>query len=103
MPYQDFDTAQSVLSESSRAVYDMGCKLHTLLLKTSCSNPEEFGFKRINLLSRWPAFILQRFQSQLGVEESDLAQYHCREFETANRVTRVLMTQLISSFREESK
>lgn len=36
MPYQDFNLAHSVLSESSRAVYDMGCKLHTLLLKNAC-------------------------------------------------------------------
>ena len=31
------------------------------------------------------------------------SQYHCRELETSNRVTRVLLTQLINSFREDSK
>ena len=33
----------------------MGCKLHTLLLKNSCVCPEEEeGFKKLNLLARWP-------------------------------------------------
>ena len=64
MPYQDLiqivarkNTQQSVMSESSRAVYDMGCKLHTLLLKNACLNPEEDGFKKVNLLTRWPVII----------------------------------------------
>ena len=35
----------------------MGCKLHTLLLKNACINPEEDGFKKVNLLSRWPAVV----------------------------------------------
>ena len=34
----------------------MGTKLHTLLLKNACSNTEEDdGFKKVNLLTRWPA------------------------------------------------
>ena len=105
MPYQDFNTAQSVLSESSRAVYDMGCKLHTLLLKNQFQNPEENAYKRINLLTRWPAFIQHRFLSRVSevTPNQQPQQYHCREFDTANRVTRALLTQLISSLREDSK
>ena len=34
---------------------------------------------------------------------NNAAQYHCRELETSNRVTRVLLTQLINSFREETR
>ena len=34
----------------------MGTKLHTLLLKNACTNPDdEDGFKKVNLLVRWPA------------------------------------------------
>jgi hypothetical protein len=33
----------------------MGTKLHTLLLKNACSNEEDDGFKKVNLLTRWPA------------------------------------------------
>ena len=104
MPYQDFNTAQSVLSESSRAVYDMGCKLHTLLLKNACLNPEEVAFKRINLLTRWPAFIYQRYLSRHEEESpKQAASSNCREFETASQVVRVLLTQLVNSFRDESR
>ncbi len=36
----------------------MGCKLHTLLLKNSCVSPDEDGgFKKLNLLARWPAVL----------------------------------------------
>lgn len=38
----------------SLAVYDIGCKLHTLLLKNACVNPEEDAYKKINFLARWP-------------------------------------------------
>lgn len=42
-------------SDQAKAVYDMGTKLHTLLLKNSCLGPEEDeGFKKLNLLARWP-------------------------------------------------
>ena len=78
----------------------MGCKLHTLLLKNACQNPEEVGFKRINLLSRWPAYINQRFLNKMGAEAG---QFHHREYDTANRVTRVLLTQLINSFRDDPR
>ena len=82
----------------------MGCKLHTLLLKNACQSPEQSGFKRINLLTRWPSFIHQRFLGQLGEEiQNSASQYHSREFETANHVTRVLLTQLINSFREDQR
>ena len=82
----------------------MGCKLHTLLLKNACQNPEQTGFKRINLLTRWPSFIYQRFLGQLGEEiQNSPSQYYSREFETANHVTRVLLTQLINSFREDQR
>ena len=39
----------------------MGSKLHTLLLKNSCVCPEEDeGFKKLNLLSRWPAVVAEK-------------------------------------------
>jgi hypothetical protein len=39
----------------------MGSKLHTLLLKNSCTCPEEDqGFKKLNLLARWPAVIQEK-------------------------------------------
>lgn len=39
----------------------MGSKLHTLLLKNSCTCPEEDeGFKKVNLLARWPAVVAEK-------------------------------------------
>ena len=39
----------------------MGTKLHTLLLKNSCtSTDEEDGFKKLNLLARWPAVVAEQ-------------------------------------------
>lgn len=39
----------------------MGSKLHTLLLKILCTCPEEDeGFKKLNLLVRWPAVIQEK-------------------------------------------
>ena len=39
----------------------MGTKLHTLLLKNSCtSTDEEDGFKKLNLLARWPAVVAEK-------------------------------------------
>ena len=99
MPYQDFTAVHSVLSESSRAVYDMGCKLHTLLVRNACTNPEEDGNKRINLLTRWPAMILD----QVGTTEIDTNIRTLRDFDTANGICRVLLTQLLTSFRDENK
>jgi len=56
MPYQS-----ERQSESAKAVYEMGTKLHTLLLKNACTNPEEEdGFKKVNLLVRWPAVATEK-------------------------------------------
>jgi len=57
MGYQDLTNENTIQHDSSRAVYDMGCKLHTLLLKNVCTNPEEFGHKKVNLLTRWPSIV----------------------------------------------
>jgi hypothetical protein len=39
----------------------MGTKLHTLLLKNSCSSLEEDeGFKKVNLLARWPTVVAEK-------------------------------------------
>ena len=52
-------------------------------------------------MTRWPAFIKQRFLNNLGEQTAaKQAQYSCREFEIANRISRVMLTQLINSFRE---
>ena len=56
MPYQSDRS-----TDSAKAVYDMGTKLHTLLLKNACINPdEEDGFKKVNLLVRWPAVAFEK-------------------------------------------
>ena len=56
MPYQS-----DRHTDSAKAVYDMGTKLHTLLLKNACTNPyEEDGFKKVNLLVRWPAVAAEK-------------------------------------------
>lgn len=57
MPYQDLSNKYAKLEGSSIAVYDIGCKLHTLLLKNACINSEEEAYKKINFLSRWPAIL----------------------------------------------
>ena len=39
----------------------MGTKLHTLLLKNSCTSLEEDeGFKKVNLLARWPTVVAEK-------------------------------------------
>ena len=58
MPYQDLASQYSNhLQGMSLAVYDIGCKLHSLLLKNACINPEEDAYKKINFLVRWPQII----------------------------------------------
>ena len=73
------------LPESVRAVYDMGCKLHTLLLKNACTESdgaeEDEGLKKVNLLLRWPA----------------IAQEKGFNVDTAHSLTRTLATNLISA------
>jgi hypothetical protein len=49
----------SNLHGSALAVYDMGCKLHTLLLKTALLNPEEDAYKKLNFIARWPYVVQQ--------------------------------------------
>jgi hypothetical protein len=57
MPYQDLANKYSKLEGSSLAVYDIGCKLHTLLLRNSCMSSEEEAYKKVNFLARWPNII----------------------------------------------
>ena len=57
MPYQDLANKYQTLHGSSLAVYDIGCKLHTILLKNACTNSEEEAYKRINFVARWPTII----------------------------------------------
>ncbi len=59
----------SQLQGSSLAVYDIGCKLHTLLLKNACSNSEEEAYKKINFVARWP-LIVQMQLDQGGKERA---------------------------------
>mmetsp|Transcript_10521 Transcript_10521/g.10594 ORF Transcript_10521/g.10594 Transcript_10521/m.10594 type:complete len:194 (+) Transcript_10521:572-1153(+) len=95
MPYQDLSNSYSNLSGPSLAVYDMGCKLHTLLLKNSFINPEEEAYKRINYIARWPQIIAIMKEGELGKARIS------REVDTANKLSRVLMTSLLSSLKEE--
>lgn len=36
MPYQDMANKYHKMSDQAQAVYDIGCKLHTVLLKNAC-------------------------------------------------------------------
>jgi hypothetical protein len=76
------------------AVYDIGCKLHTVLLKIACINSEEEAYKKINFIARWPSII----QSQLSQGLKDRSE---RDVETAHKLSRVLITSLISSLKDE--
>lgn len=78
MPYQSERS-----TDSAKAVYEMGTKLHTLLIKNACSNPdEEDGFKKVNLLVRWPAVAAEK-----GLDQT-----------TAHELARYLLSNLIESF-----
>ena len=58
MPYQEISNRNlGKLSEQAMAVYDIGCKLHTHLLKNSCINSEEEAYKMINFVARWPSIV----------------------------------------------
>ena len=60
----------------------MGTKLHTLLLKNACSNTEEDdGFKKVNLLTRWPA----------------VAKENGHNVNTAHALVRTLTTSLVNA------
>lgn len=76
LPYQYYIDEQD---ENCRAVYDMGCKLHTLLLTNSSLNPEYDTFKKLNFISRYP----------LSVDREKRL--------TAEKLSRVLLINLINS------
>lgn len=94
MPYQDLTASYINLHGSALAVYDMGCKLHTLLLKTACMNPEEDAYKKLNFIARWPQVIYQQMIEGKGRTEKDV--------ETAHKLTRNLFNNLIRSLKEEA-
>jgi hypothetical protein len=79
MTYQQYTDEQD---ESYRAVYDMGCKLHTLLLTNSCLNPEVEAFKKLNMVARYPLTI----QLEKRV--------------TAEKLSRVLLIDLIKYLQQ---
>ena len=83
------------LQGTSLAVYDIGCKLHTLLLKNACTSAEEEGYKKLNFVARWPAII----HTQLSQGLKDRNE---RDFDISNKLSRVLLTQLLSSLRDET-
>ena len=48
----------------------MGCKLHTLLIRNSCTSPEEEdSYKKINLLTRWPTIVAEKGFDSYGAHE----------------------------------
>ncbi len=67
------------------AVYDIGCKLHTLLLRNACTNSEEEAYKKINFVIRWPMIV----QNQLN---SGIKDRNEKDIDIANKLTRVLIT-----------
>ena len=73
----------------------MGCKLHTLLLKNSFTNPEEEAHKRINYIARWPQIVAIIKEGELGNARLS------KEVDVANKLSRVLMTNLLSSLKDE--
>ena len=75
LPYQQYIDEQD---ENCRAVYDMGCKLHTLLLTNSCINPEQEAFKKLNMISRYPLTV------------------HPEKRTTAEKLSRVLLINLLN-------
>jgi hypothetical protein len=85
MPYQDMANKYSKLQGSALAVYDIGCKLHTILLKNACTNSEEEAYKKINFVARWPS-ILQAQMNQGIKERSEV------DVDTAHKLSRVLLT-----------
>jgi hypothetical protein len=47
----------SKLQGSALAVFDIGCKLHTLLLKNACVSSDEEAYKKLNFVARWPSIL----------------------------------------------
>lgn len=78
LPYQQFTDEQD---ENCRAVFDMGCKLHTLLVTNSCINPEQEAFKKLNLISRYPLTVPPDTRT------------------TAEKLSRVLLINLLSNLQ----
>jgi hypothetical protein len=52
LPYQQLHT-----KHGGSAVFDIGCKLHTVLLKNACLSAEEEAYKKINFVARWPSIL----------------------------------------------
>jgi hypothetical protein len=52
LPYQQLHTKYG-----GSAVFDIGCKLHTVLLKNACLSAEEEAYKKINFVARWPSIL----------------------------------------------
>lgn len=95
MPYQEIlSKNQGKLSEQAMAVYDIGCKLHTHLLKNSCINSEEEAYKKINFVARWPQIVHNQVKDKIkGRQEKDV--------ETAQILSRLLICQLINHIKDE--
>jgi hypothetical protein len=95
MPYQEIlSKNKGKLSEQAMAVYDIGCKLHTHLLKNSCINSEEEAYKKINFVARWPQIVHNQVTDKIkGRQEKDV--------ETAQILSRLLICQLINHIKDE--
>lgn len=85
MPYQDMASKYASLQGSALAVYDIACKLHTVLLKIACVNSEEEAYKKVNFVARWPSIV----QAQLTQGLKDRSE---RDIDTAHKLSRVLIT-----------
>lgn len=85
MPYEDMANKYARLQGSALAVYDIACKLHTVLLKIACINSEEEAYKKINFVARWPSIV----QAQLSHGIKDRCE---RDTDTSHKLSRVLIT-----------
>ena len=98
LPYQILSNQES-LSGSSLAVWDMGCKLCTLLLKNFVLTDEK-AHKKLCYLVRYPA-VLRNGPLTL-TEERRSPKRSPREVEAAEKLVRVLLAQLLACVADDA-
>ena len=69
--------------------------MHTLLLRNACTSPEEEAYKKLNFLARWPLILHTQYKNGLKNRTRE-------NVETGQKLTRVLLTQLIGALKEDT-